>query len=141
MLTYSASLNRRSNVLEHFLSHEPGRDQPEGASTCFYFVDDHESLNTSSLMGNMIDEGLTDEEIEKREELARQGKRREEMGHVANCWKEMTSDAGWLWKRWRLGQFMESYQIRGFFISLVCLNGILLGVQVRSPVLSRSCSQ
>ena len=40
----------------------------------------------------------------------------------------MTSDAGEVWKRWRLGKFMESDQVKGFFGALICVNAIVIAV-------------
>jgi len=119
--------------MERFLNNEPGKNDPDDHTTCCYHPGDEGSEEWGSKKGG-IPEGETDDRKAEREEKERKKQRNSEMGNLQNCWEEMNSDAGWLWKRWRLGRFMESPPIRGFFISLVCLNGILLGVQVQTSL-------
>jgi len=45
-------------------------------------------------------------------------------------WLEgLCSERDYAWKTWRTGAFAEGYQFKLFFISLVCANGVLIGIE------------
>lgn len=76
---------------------------------------------------------VVDAEVEaKKSKIDREDeeKRRQEwLASVQDWLVGMSSDRDTAWKQWRTGAFVEGFQFKLFFIILVCINGMLIGVE------------